>query len=128
ADTKRFANMFARDWKAASDELEAAKKVADAAVAFMDNNESPTELYAEAFCAFDDAVREYRALAEPLSPGKRAVGDAASEKGGEMEKEKDANRFKGDPCNMDEVLEWARNRPMDVITQTLVELIPKKDK
>jgi len=66
-----------------------------------------------------------RPVAAPLSPGKQAVVDAAIEKVGEIEKQ---TPFKGDPCNMDEVLEWARNRPMDVITRTLVELIPKKDK
>lgn len=73
ADTKRFANMFARDWKAASDELEAARKVADAAVHYYDVDDGNVEWDAQAFCKFDDAVREYRAASPPLSPEKRAV-------------------------------------------------------
>jgi hypothetical protein len=82
ADTKRFANMFARDWKAASEELEAAKKVADAAVKWQSAADQYTARHA--LFALRAVVAAYRA---PLSPGKRAALNAALEKLDEMEKQ-----------------------------------------
>ena len=64
ADTKRFCNMFARDWKAASDELAAARKVADAALYYFDVDTDNAEWDSQAFCTLDVAVREYRERAE----------------------------------------------------------------
>jgi hypothetical protein len=76
ADNKRLrqelaeAQAAATMWKANVDtlsrELEAARQVADAALHYYDVDDGNVEWDALAFNAFDDAVRAYRANAEPL--------------------------------------------------------------
>jgi chromosome segregation ATPase len=65
-------------------ELEAAKKVADAAEKLVAcDTVDPVALFIKR--QLEKAIREYRANAEPLSPGKREVIDAAIEKVGDIE-------------------------------------------
>jgi hypothetical protein len=59
-------------------EHEAARKVADAAVAYWDVDDGTAEWDALAFNALETAVREYRALTEP--PPLEARIEAAIEK------------------------------------------------
>jgi hypothetical protein len=62
-------------------QLEAAKKVADAAVRWLDNRDNGNdEAEDKSWVALQFAVREYCALAEPLSPGKQAVIERTADK------------------------------------------------
>ncbi len=66
-----------RKAEARAADLAIAKKVADAALHYFDVDTDNAEWDSKAFCALDDAVREYRAA---LNPDARQEGSGADEK------------------------------------------------